>query len=665
MKFDKNLKYYLIVFSIISIIVFFDMPLLEFTGKFTTLSCDYHPADLNRDWKINLTEAQFFESCRINPYHSNLCRNYSYKERDSRYIVSSFYLMSGQGGEYYCNETGSYPTRWIREIPNNQNFSYEYIFTGERKNISWTYNFDYNNNCLIINPVNKYAMFLTNETINITTTANQFIRVYNYDSKEIKNGTFNVILSNLSVGHYFIESSCGDRAQFMVLPKDYEGASFIGDDQIAHHKSYSFERAKIIKPKIIRILSSSNYWSTVKPLDKEPFNFTLLNQTVNNAFSIGAERVIINLWRRPSWMIGSTNDNRFLEKYLEYVNETAKFLNSTPNRNKIAFAIWNEPHYEGTVGMGQDLPFVVNAKTENISNSYFRLLNASYHIIKKINPNYEVVGTAITRPFFDHNSSYFMNTLRGVNILDSLGNTYKRKIAYDDINENRVFDDRGLGGDLFFYNESRFDDLILRWKTKINGKEIYSYENALFGNSPLEIPFTYLSNNFLSEFGPTNISYQRGSNRAMKQIIMGRAANLSVIINHVLNSFSQNISSNYEMYGFEYASQNGQRYGRGPHPKTTHWLLTAYWLNNATFIEKRILNNEVFFYGFRRNNGENIVFVWAKEGTTKQLKDNTLDARDIYGKKVKVSRLGEEPVIFYSNTKNISEIMNDVQNNLV
>ncbi|MEM4605990.1 MAG: hypothetical protein QW103_03085, partial [Candidatus Pacearchaeota archaeon] len=155
--------------------------------------------------------------------------------------------------------------------------------------------------------------------------------------------------------------------------------------------------------------------------------------------------------------------------------------------------------------------------------------------------------------------------------------------------------------------------------------------------------------------------WYRGLNRAIKSTILWVAGGVKVVSPHVLIFASKTNPpelKQLDIYGFDFNY-------RGPHPKTSAFLMTSYWLNNATFIEKRILNNEVFFYGFRRNNGENIVFVWAKEGTTKQLKDNTLDARDIYGKKVKVSRLGEEPVIFYSNTKNISEIMNDVQNNLV
>ncbi|MCS6954779.1 MAG: hypothetical protein NZM44_00265, partial [Candidatus Calescibacterium sp.] len=588
-------------------------------------------------------------------------------------IVSAFYIAF-DGGEYSCNSTiTSYPLRWVSlkqnistNQTNNTTVHFSNVFFGDkRRNIIWSYvNFNYTSSCLTINPVNNHAIFFVNETVNITSTSGSIIKVYDFDSREIRNGSTRLSLTNLSSGHYFVESSCGDRSQFMVLPRDYQGASFIGDDQISHFFGYEVERALRIKPKVVRVLSNSNYWSTVKPTEQGPFNFTLLNRTVNNAISIGAEKIIINLWWRPQWMYNETNDYRFLEKYLEYVNATARFFNNTTNRIKIAFAIWNEPHFEGTIGQGQDLPFVRNARTDNISKSYFLVLNASYHLIKRINPKYEVVGAAITRPFFDHNSSYFMNELGGINVLDSLGNTYKRKIPYEE-SLIRVFDDRGLNGTMFNYTESRFDDLLLRWKNSISGKEVYSYENALFGESALGIPYTYIMTHPLSEFSPSNISYQRGAYRASKQIILGRAANLSVILNHILNSYSSQSSTNYEMLGWEYSPINGPKHGRGPHPKTTYWVLTAYWLNNASFIEKRIINNETFLYGFRRNNGENIVFAWTKEGTRKNLIDNNLTARDISGKNVKVAGLGEEPVMFYSTTKNTTEIINDIIKTLI
>src|SRR3989344_1578649 len=560
MKKRKYFSYFLFVFGILVIAIALGIYFLNsfnrgITGNVIVNGCESHPADKNLDYRINS-----IESLNYTAYYKSQT---PWPIAPSP-IISSYSLIARalfKSGEVYkCNETGSYPRRWIPGVDSGTN--YEYVFDGSSRTITWSYNnFNYNTYNLTVNSLINHNIFFDNETVTINSAnAGSRILVYDYRSNVIYNGTVPGVLGNLTSGHYFVECSCGDRNQFMVLPRDYKGASFLGDDNVGNNVSYAFSRAKRIQPKVFRLIV---HWKDIENVEGQ-YNFTNLDANINAVLQLNAEKIIGALWWRPNWMLGTQNDARFISRFVNYSIAMARHYNQSKYVGKVAFEIYNEPHYEGTVGQGQDLPFVTNARTQSVTSVYYNLLANSYDAIKAVNPNYEVVGVAITRPFYDYRFSYFVN-LGGLSKMDSMGDTYKRKYPYEG---SRIwfFDENNsvLDGEEYNYSEEKFDDLMIRWKSNINNKPLYNYEGALFGHSALGIPNSYKVPGIgEGEFSDSNLSYVRGANRAIKQVIMGRAANLNVIINHVWNSFTTNINNNLEMYGWEYLPI-AQQGGRGP-----------------------------------------------------------------------------------------------------
>ena len=75
--------------------------------------CNYQVGDINRDGKINTTESVRYDFCRTNPSLS-VCVGAAYSTTQATYVVNADYLRySHPTGTYQCNDTGSYPLKWI------------------------------------------------------------------------------------------------------------------------------------------------------------------------------------------------------------------------------------------------------------------------------------------------------------------------------------------------------------------------------------------------------------------------------------------------------------------------------------------------------------------------------------------------------------------------
>ena len=99
---------------------------------------------------------------------------------------------------------------------------------------------------------------------------------------------------------------------------------------------------------------------------------------------------------------------------------------------------------------------------------------------------------------------------------------------------------------------------------------------------------------------------------------------------------------------------------RGPHPKTSAFLMACYWLNGATLVDYRTPGQTVFLYVWQRTNNTSVVFAWALEGQTVSLINNTLAATDLYGNSIPVSTLTETPVLFQSSSLSTSGLLANV-----
>src|SRR3989338_9753938 len=169
MKKRKYFSYFLFVFGILVIAIALGIYFLNsfnrgITGNVIVNGCESHPADKNLDYRINS-----IESLNYTAY---------YKSQNSwpiapSPIISSYSLIARalfKSGEVYkCNETGSYPRRWIPG--NNGDYSYEYVFDGNARTLNWTMPFNYTQNRKIdVLSSNKQGLFREGEQVTISST---------------------------------------------------------------------------------------------------------------------------------------------------------------------------------------------------------------------------------------------------------------------------------------------------------------------------------------------------------------------------------------------------------------------------------------------------------------------------------------------------------------
>jgi hypothetical protein len=116
---------------------------------------------------------------------------------------------------------------------------------------------------------------------------------------------------------------------------------------------------------------------------------------------------------------------------------------------------------------------------------------------------------------------------------------------------------------------------------------------------------------------------------------------------------------NLELYGWDQGATNSAS-PRGPHPKTSAFLMTCYWLNGATQANYFTPGTNVFLYAWQLPNNTSVVFAWAAEGQTVSLINTTLAATDLYGHSIPVSTLTEMPVLFQSSSLSAAAFLTNV-----
>ncbi|HXI84263.1 MAG TPA: LamG-like jellyroll fold domain-containing protein, partial [Verrucomicrobiae bacterium] len=162
----------------------------------------------------------------------------------------------------------------------------------------------------------------------------------------------------------------------------------------------------------------------------------------------------------------------------------------------------------------------------------------------------------------------------------------------------------------------------------------------------------------------SNIDWYRGMCRAIKTTVMYRACGAAAIIPHIFTGYGQSPDSNLELFGWDMSATNVNS-PRGPHPKTSAFLMTCYWLNGATFAGYRNPGTNAFLYAWQLADNSSLVVAWAPEGQTVPLQANALVTTDIYGRTNSVTALSEEPVLFHSNDPDALTLLSAVRSNIV
>jgi hypothetical protein len=181
-------------------------------------------------------------------------------------------------------------------------------------------------------------------------------------------------------------------------------------------------------------------------------------------------------------------------------------------------------------------------------------------------------------------------------------------------------------------------------------------EIGLYGNSALGI-----ENKAREPVYVTDADWHRGMCRAIKMAVMCRAGGVEVLDPFMIGLFNQvPRNPNWALFGWD-ASTDRELNPRGPHPKTTAFLMTCYWLNRARPVGSRVIDRDAaFLYEWQASSGTNFVVGWCAEGQSRKLHaPASVRVTDIYGSKMAASSLGEEPLLFWAGAPSPSSPLLD------
>jgi Concanavalin A-like lectin/glucanases superfamily/Putative Ig domain len=466
-------------------------------------------------------------------------------------------------------------------------------------------------------PATRWGLFRQSDTVTISTTDNSTIRVLTENGLVVYLGPPTSL--HLAGGHYFVECN-GDRNQFAVLPDDYAGASFLSTEADNGGDSSLTVRLAAVNPSWVR--AGEAMWANVEA-QQGVFNWTAMDQTVaaNAGRKIFAYIGDVTL---PAWV----NSNNFVATYTQFVQALA---NRYPNQLAYIEA-WNEPWYN-------KFPNTTNLNT--FVAFYLQLVAQARSAVKPINPAIQVIGPSWTSIVKDES----LAMTNSIALFDGW--------SWHDYGRGLYAPDQEYGSPNFS-PALETDHLIPYFGNFVTQKPLLVDELGLYGQSALGI-----TNTTTDPLYRSNLDWYRGMCRTIKTVVMYRACGVEALSPHVLAQYAQPPDPNLELYGWDQSGTNSAS-PRGPHPKTSAFLMACYWLNGAMLVDYRTPGQQAFLYAWQLPNNTAIVFAWAAEGQTVSLLNSTLAATDLYGNSVTVSALTETPVLFRSNSLSAAALLINV-----
>jgi Concanavalin A-like lectin/glucanases superfamily/Putative Ig domain len=479
--------------------------------------------------------------------------------------------------------------------------------------------FDSNASKIQITPGSRWGLFRESDSISIQTTDNSAIQILDLNGSSIYSG--NPTNLTLPRGHYIVECN-GDRNQFAVLPDDYAGASFLSTEADNGGDSSLTARLAAVNPSWVR--TGDGEWATVEA-QQGVFNWTAMDQTV--AANAGRKIIAyIGDVTLPAWV----NSNNFVASYTQFVQALA---NRYPNQLAYIEA-WNEPWYN-------KFPNTTNLNT--FVAFYLQLVAQARSAVKPINPAIQMIGPSWTSIVKDES----LAMTNSIALFDGW--------SWHDYGRGLYAPDQEYGSPNFS-PALETDHLIPYFGNFVTQKPLLVDELGLYGQSALGI-----TNTTTDPLYRSNLDWYRGMCRTIKTVVMYRACGVEALSPHVLAQYAQPPDPNLELYGWDQSGTNSA-IPRGPHPKTSAFLMACYWLNGATLVNYRTPGQQAFLYAWQLTNNTSIVFAWAAEGHTVPLQNNGLEQpTDIYGRTNNITALTEEPALFFSNILDPLTLLNAVR----
>jgi len=478
------------------------------------------------------------------------------------------------------------------------------------------YSFDPLVSKISVAPAARWGLFRQSDAIVIGTADNSSIRVLAENGLVVYLGPPTSL--QLAVGHYFVECN-GDRNQFAVLPDDYAGASFLCTDADDGTDSSLTTRLAQVDPSWVR--SGDGQWAIVEA-QQGVFNWAAMDLTV--ATNPGRKIIAYVGDTSPAWV----NSNNFVASYTQFVQALA-----TRYANQLAYVeVWNEPWYNkfpNTTNLNTFVPF------------YLQLLAQCRSTVKTINPAIQVIGPAFSGIVKDES----LAMTNSIALFDGWSwHDYERGLYAPD-------QEYGAPG---WSPALETDHLTPYFGNFATQKPLLVDELGLYGQSALGIVNTGSLTGYQS-----GLDWYHGMCRTIKTAVMYRACGVEALSPSILAQYAQPPDPNLELYGWDMSGTNSDL-PRGPHPKTSAFLMTCYWLNGATLVDYRTPGQVAFLYAWQLTNNTAIVFAWAAEGQTVPLTSSTLAATDIYGASTNVSALTETPVLFRSSSLSAAALLTNV-----
>jgi hypothetical protein len=480
-----------------------------------------------------------------------------------------------------------------------------------------------------VGPAQKWGVFRQSDTISITVSDGSPVRVFDLRGTTVYQGAPGV-LPALPVGHYFVECN-GDRNQFCVLPDDYAGASFIGVDAESGRDSAYSQRLARIQPGWVRALGP--LWPDVEPLPGV-WNWEEVDTLV--AANAG-RKIVLAAFIRPDWL---TDNEQFLPHFLDYVTGLAQRYDGKIH----AIQIWNEPWVSTVTTNGMAWGDIGNPYTGNFevdfpawAHTLATVITTAAQSIRNVSSSVKVVGPDWQTPCNAGGATNFIN-LGGAAALD-----------YYSFHEVTAYQPDGP----YSANGNGYVSCQSFFRPRIGSLPLIASETHAAGRSALGSPN--------QDWPDVEIytSWRDGMDRIAKAVVMWRADGVEAIMQHVMPMYAAGTARNFEEYGWDYAAAGKKP--RGPHPKTSAFLMTAYWLNGATFVDGRTPGQRVYLYGWKRPDNSSLVFAWTTEGKPAPLQSTLpFDATDIYGRSVAVTTLTEAPVLLFSTTVAPTTMINTI-----
>ena len=464
----------------------------------------------------------------------------------------------------------------------------------------FTQKFDSRSHLIQLSPPERFGLFRESDRIFVQTTNGSKVHVFTLRSDTVYEGRPGK-LPALPVNHYFVETD-GDRTQFAVLPDNYHGAMFLGAEADSGTDIQLSQKLEQIQPAWVR--AEAGRWEVVEARRGER-NWVAMDRMMDA--SAGRKIIAIAGDKPPTW----ANSTNFVASYTQFVRDlTHRYRNQLT-----AVEVWNEPWYN-------KFPNTTNQDT--FVAFYLRLMAQARRAVKAVNPSIQVIGPAWSGMV--HDESLAMTN--SIDLFDGW--------SWHDYNHGNYAPDQDYGApDWVPILET--NRLSRPFGNFVTQKPMLVDELGLYGQSALGITNTTTLPGYRS-----NLDWYRGMCRAIKTTVMYRAAGVEVLIPHVLALFSQvPRDPNLEVFGWD-ASTDRVTAPRGPHPKTSAFLMTCHWLNGAQLISHRVIGDSVFLYAWKSADERPFVIAWCTEGHSTPL---AMTFTDFFGHDMKTNILGEEPVM--------------------